>query len=444
MKALIGNLSYERGALLRIASGVLIEGGALGAYFSGIIHKGNLLGVSLAMGFFLVSCLAFFPLMRSAKRTQHSLVVSIFDRLFAIVGFTGAVYSLGDVEATYLIPIYFLYLSYYSIASPRKLPFTTATLSLVCFASAVLLEYFGILPHLNVLKDYNSPLKDRLAAIAVVGVLLYVGAALAEGAARLIRRGQAELIAQNVALETAKDKAQEADRLKSAFIAQISHDVRTPLHHIIGFTELTLDEARPNLSKSQCESLENVLKSGRHLLSLINDLLDISRLEAGKEQLVCSDLDLRSLLEDCVQLTQESAQIAQIQLRATFDDLPPLVWAEERRLRQVVYNLLSNAMKFTPPGGEVELRACSDGEAFVRVCVSDTGMGVERGDLERIFTPFERTTQANRFHGTGLGLSVARRLVELHGGRIWAESRGSGKGSRFCFTIRRLSETADE
>ncbi|MCG6534855.1 MAG: PAS domain S-box protein [Syntrophales bacterium LBB04] len=235
----------------------------------------------------------------------------------------------------------------------------------------------------------------------------------------------------------AKEAAERANRAKSEFLANMSHELRTPLNHIMGFTELIVDKTFGELSSTQEEYLNDVLTSSRHLLSLINDILDLSKIEAGKVELELREVDLRALVESSVMMVKEKATKHGITLKVEMDRIPGLVSVDERKLKQVMYNLLSNAVKFTPDGGDVAI--CGDfleGKS-VKVTVKDTGIGIAAEDLERIFNPFEQgdNTASRRYEGTGLGLTLTKRYVELHGGKVSVESEGLGRGSSFSFVI---------
>jgi signal transduction histidine kinase len=243
------------------------------------------------------------------------------------------------------------------------------------------------------------------------------------------KRAQAEII-------HAKEAAEKANLAKSIFLTNMSHELRTPLNHIIGFTELIVDKRFGELNETQMEYLNDVLHSSNHLLSLINDILDLSKVEAGKLQLEPSEINLKMLLENSLNMIKEKAMKHGIQLSTTVEDIPETIRADERKLKQIIYNLLSNSVKYTPDGGSIHLRGKMRGSE-VEVSVTDTGIGLKRADLERIFNPFEQVenSRSNRDRGTGLGLSLTKNIVELHGGSIWAESEGEGKGSTFRFVI---------
>ncbi len=245
-------------------------------------------------------------------------------------------------------------------------------------------------------------------------------------------------------LRQATAEAVVANRTKSEFLANMSHELRTPLNHIIGFTELLADGAAGPVSPTQKEYLGDVLDASRHLLSLINDILDISKVEAGKLELQLSRIELRGLLENSLRMVTEKASKHCIELSLDTRDAPEAMVADERKLKQVLFNLLSNAVKFTPDGGKVSLtaRRCRDGAAdaereVLEFAVADTGIGIGAEDMTRLFNPYARgfASAAAGYEGTGLGLALSRRLVELHGGTIWARSDGPGKGSTFLFSL---------
>ena len=240
-------------------------------------------------------------------------------------------------------------------------------------------------------------------------------------------------------IESAKEMAERSEAAnvaKSDFLANMSHELRTPLNVIIGFTELILDKQCGDLTPQQEECLGDVIHSARDLFLLINDILDLTKIEAGKLELELSEVLLPELLSRSLTTLKEKTLKHNIQLSYEQKEIPASIIADERKLKQILYNLLSNAVKFTPDGGRVHIQSeLADG--FVKVFVEDTGIGVKKEDLQRIFEPFEQaeSSLSRRFQGTGLGLSLTRSMVELHGGKIWAESEGEGKGARFFFLI---------
>jgi signal transduction histidine kinase len=226
-----------------------------------------------------------------------------------------------------------------------------------------------------------------------------------------------------------------ANRHKSAFLAAMSHELRTPLNAIIGFSDLLLERLVGDLNQRQERYVSHITASGRHLLSLINDILDVSKVEAGRMQLEPSRFSLAEVLEHGMLIVGERASRHAIQFDLEVDPAIGTILADERKIKQVVFNLVSNAVKFTPDGGRITVTARVVGDE-VQVLVRDTGVGIAENERERIFESFVQVGQSpDRAHeGTGLGLALARAFVELHGGRIWVESQ-PGVGSEFGFSL---------
>jgi signal transduction histidine kinase len=242
-----------------------------------------------------------------------------------------------------------------------------------------------------------------------------------------LQRALAELSRKGRQLEVASEH-------KSHFLANMSHELRTPLNAIIGFSQVLRQRMFGPINEKQEEYLDDILSSGNHLLSLINDVLDLSKVEAGQVELEVASFSLREALERGVVMVREPATKHDVRLSLELAPGIDLVEGDERRLRQVIFNLLSNAVKFTPEGGEVVVATASR-DHEVLISVTDTGPGIPLDDHERIFEEFQQTNVGvQQREGTGLGLALSKRLVELHGGRIWVESE-PGHGSRFVFTL---------
>ncbi|MHA1731026.1 MAG: PAS domain S-box protein [Promethearchaeota archaeon] len=232
--------------------------------------------------------------------------------------------------------------------------------------------------------------------------------------------------------------AQAASRAKSDFLANMSHELRTPLNSIIGFSEVLVDEIPGPIVEEQKVLLERIIESSHHLLDLINDVLDLSRVEAGKLDLELSEFSLRELVSSCLKILEEQARKKKIETSESYNAAKERVVADELRVKQVLINLLGNAIKFTPDGGKVgvEVEDAEGKDGFLQVTVWDTGIGIAASDQHKLFSPFQQLENpyTKKYQGTGLGLHFTRKFVELHGGEIWVESE-EGKGSKFKFTL---------
>jgi len=244
-----------------------------------------------------------------------------------------------------------------------------------------------------------------------------------------------DLQRSNKLLFEANRQLRAATEAKSIFLAHMSHELRTPLNAIIGFSDLLIGGIGGEINNQQRQCLEDILNSGKHLLSLINDILDLSKVEAGKIDIRPESLRLADVVDDAVTTVKTMIDESKHELAISIaEDLPP-VYGDRNRLKQILLNLLSNAIKFTPDGGKLTLETSRKGD-FCQVSMVDNGIGIRKEDQIRIFEPFTQldTQPGERKQGTGLGLALTKQLVELLGGKIWVESK-HGKGSRFSFTI---------
>ncbi|MRR16053.1 MAG: hypothetical protein EG826_06325 [Deltaproteobacteria bacterium] len=274
-----------------------------------------------------------------------------------------------------------------------------------------------------------------------------------------VKEKQRTIEEEKAKLQKAKHEAEQANLAKSQFLANMSHELRTPLNAIIGFTELLVNRHAGEINPTQQEHLSDIHQSGTHLLALINDVLDLAKVEAGRMELEPGIVNLPALIDASMIMFREGARKQGIALESKLDGLPVTIRVDERKFKQILNNLLSNAVKFTPDGGRIIVSGeilrreggrfldhkgdklpasvAGDDGPWLKISVADTGVGIPRDDLERIFEPFEQGdgSDSRRFQGTGLGLSLSRKLAALHGGNVFAESPGPKQGATVSFLI---------
>ena len=287
----------------------------------------------------------------------------------------------------------------------------------------------------GVVKGYEAGAVDYIFKPFVPDVLRWKVRVFVELArkAALVRR-QVVLESKNAELEAAKERAERESRFKSQFLASMSHELRTPLSAIIGFSELLEQQGVGPLTTKQAKYVQNVLQGGRHLLTLVNDVLDLAKINSGRFELARDWTYLSVIVESVQRLVAALSEKRKIALQISIPELLPPIWVDSIRMKQALFNLIANAIKFTPPGGAVRVSA-REARAILEIVIEDTGVGIGHEDMGRLFREFERlsTEGDGKTDGTGLGLTVTKRLVELHGGTVTVESE-LGRGS--AFTIR--------
>jgi len=258
-----------------------------------------------------------------------------------------------------------------------------------------------------------------------------------------LQKAHDELEQKTAELEQANIELKKFDELKSAFLANMSHELRTPLNSIIGYTDLLLDRVDGEINEEQEKSIKKVHNNARNLLNLINDVLDMSRIESGRVELDLQSVDLEEVIHDTVSALEPLINNKGLLIETDFQKRLPWAYADPDRVRQVVTNLLDNAIKFTTEGRVIISARSSEAGAkgnepakFVEVCVSDTGIGIRDEDLDKLFGKFKAldASTTSEYKGVGLGLNICKGLVEVQNGRIWVKSK-YGEGSRFCFTL---------
>jgi signal transduction histidine kinase len=249
-------------------------------------------------------------------------------------------------------------------------------------------------------------------------------------------KAQEEIRRRSQVLEEQNRSIQEANRLKSEFLANMSHELRTPLNAVIGFSEILIDEKTGAINPAQREYLNDIWTSGKHLLQLINDVLDLAKVEAGKMELNPQTFSVKAAIAEGCAIIKAAALKKNIALHIEAPPEDLVATLDPLRFKQVLYNLLSNAVKFTPDNGVVTLTVSRDDDQQIRLQVQDTGIGIKKEDLPRLFHEFEQLDSGldRREQGTGLGLALTRKFVELQHGSITVESE-FGKGSTFMVVL---------
>ncbi|MHB9096720.1 MAG: sensor histidine kinase, partial [Syntrophales bacterium] len=453
-----------QGAIIRSGASAVMWFSGLIAYQTGLIRSENFSGVSFAVLYLILFNLPTLWILRHIIDKKLFAYFSLFINFLEVLGYTAIIHFLGGIEANYLLPIYAALIIYVGVVAPRKLPFIIAGFCVICFSLMVISEHYAILQTYKIHLSFQLPWPDQIMIMVVNANLLFVIAFISSHTAFLLKRNRDRLRRQNEDLRQAFQKASESDRLKSEFLANMSHELRTPLNAIIGFSELLECQYPGKLDESQKEYIRDINTSGKHLLAIISDILDLAKVEAGKMRMEPADVHVASLFDNGLVIFKEQALKHRIRLSTDITGCPETIRADELRLKQIVYNLLSNAVKFTPDGGQVILSARHlsrrnnhwftkngevvslpayagneqmDRQQVVDIAVTDTGIGLKKEDLERIFKPFEQVdgSTTRRYQGTGLGLSLAKRLAELHGGYLCVESEGEEKGSSFHCVI---------
>lgn len=323
--------------------------------------------------------------------------------------------------------------------------------SLLCLPMMIDQEIVGVINMSHPQRNAFSPEDQRLmtiitdqVAIALSNVQVFDDVQqMNEVLETEVNKATARLEKANAELRLANEEIQAANELKSQFLAHMSHELRTPLNAIIGFSEILEDQTFGEVNDKQARYVGNILTSSRHLLALINDILDLAKVESGKMELTLDQFLLVDCLAQVTDVVRPLAGVKAIQLNSELDPAIRPLLADEGRFRQVLYNLLSNAIKFTPEGGSVDVRALRLDEGSVEISVTDTGIGISPEHQELIFSEFRQVdnSYSRKYEGTGLGLALTRKLVELHGGRIWVESE-VGSGSKFAFVIPQRTSAA--
>lgn len=294
----------------------------------------------------------------------------------------------------------------------------------------------------EIITTTNNDLKKAIIIYALLSILGIVGIIVMITKHKKQSKSLEEAVKTRTSqLEQEKIKVDKANSAKSIFLANMSHELRTPLNAILGFSDMLKDGMVGDMTDRQTEFVHDINESGDHLLSLVNDLLDLSKIESGNMELEISEVNLKKLIKRSTLFIKEKVFSKRLGLSVEIDINIDTITADERLIKQVLVNLLSNAVKFTPESGRISVKvkkvlANSESEKMLEISIEDTGIGIKENDLEGIFEPFKQVepVMTKQYQGTGLGLSICKDIIQLHGGKIWMESEWE-KGSKISFTI---------
>jgi len=307
---------------------------------------------------------------------------------------------------------------------------TIRIVAAIFIAEALVMTFFSLFPIFLKHGIYGALIDSSLLIVLLLPLLYLLIYKPITTQNRILEKAQREL-------EVARSLAESANRAKSDFLANMSHELRTPLNAIIGFSDIMIRGMSGPLTDKQIDFTRDIHESGKHLLTLINDILDLSKVEAGKMELKPGTVHVQELIERSLVMFQEKAMKHRINVDFRVADGITSITADEIKLKQVLVNLLSNAFKYTPDGGSIVVRAWIEaGAGEFGFSVADTGPGIRPEDIPKLFQPFQQleTTLSLKIPGTGLGLNLCKKFIEMHGGKIWVESE-VGTGSTFLFVI---------
>jgi two-component system sensor histidine kinase/response regulator len=422
--------THLQGALVRSGASLFMWVFALIGFKYQTMDGSAFEGVTASVIYLILMNVPTLLVLKFVKQRHLYEYYSLFINALEVIGYTAIIYFLGGFRAAYLTPMYASLITYVGVVAPRRIPLIIATFCALAFALMATLEHLGIIPHQNlVLAQYDFNWVVLTVSVTAMAGLLYVVAFIAGYTGNLLKRARDRLKEKNFQL-------QESERLKSEFLANMSHEIRTPMNAVIGFTDMLLDT---RLDEVQSDYARTAKRSGEALLSLINDILDLSKIEAGEVDFEEIDFDPELLAYDVCELIRPKIESRPIEILCRVGDaIPSHVSGDPLRLRQVLTNLMGNASKFTD-SGEIELSIDIEAEKDDRVkfhaMIRDTGIGIQKDKLPTIFTPFRQAdgSTTRKYGGTGLGLSICKQISKLMDGDVWAESEVN-KGSIFHFT----------
>lgn len=366
-----------------------------------------------------------------SKSGTEALIASVVIDFLAE---TTALHLLGNVDLFIFASCFFISICYCALNLPTILTLQMATLASALYAGLIVLGHFNIIPQTVSFGPGLNPVQETAIIFRHIAFFYLIAIFMRFLASALVKKDD-RLEGLLWELRETSDKVKYAYHMQTDYFARMSHEIRAPLNSILGFSQLLLESPTEPPTEKQKDFLSRVERSGKHLRDLINDVLDLSKIESKKMQLVLHEIELVKILHTALDLFHEEALAKHLRLEFTEKPAILRITADELKIRQVLYNLLSNAIKFTQKGF-IHIALMKDHDGRVRITVEDSGPGIALKDQAAIFQPYEQAGRATEksVKGTGLGLAISKQFVEMHGGKIWVESE-PGKGSRFIFTL---------
>ncbi len=370
---------------------------------------------------------AFFSNSRSGT---NALIASVVIDFLAE---TTALHLLGNVDLFIYASCFFISIVYCALNLPTILTFQMATLASALYAGLIVLGHFNIIPQTVSFGPGLSSVQNTAIIVRHIAFFYLIAIFVGSLATALVKKDD-RLEALLWELRETSDKVKYAYHLQTDYFARMSHEIRAPLNSVLGFSRLLLESPTEPPTEKQKDFLFRIERGGKHLCELINDVLDLSKIESKKMQLALHEIELVKIIRTAIDVFYEEARVKRLPLELTEKPASLKITADELKVRQVLYNLLSNSLKFTQKGF-IHIALAKEADGGARITVEDSGPGIALKDQEAIFRPYEQAGRATeKSGGTGLGLAISKQFVEMHGGKLWVESK-PGKGSRFIFTL---------
>jgi len=368
---------------------------------------------------------------KNSKTGTEALIASVMIDFLAE---TTALHLLGNVDLFIYASCFFISIVYCALNLPVALTFQMATLASALYAGLIVLGRLNIIPQTVSFGPSLSPIQETAIIFRHIAFFFLIAIFVRSLASALIKKDERleQLLWE---LRETSNKFKYAYHIQTEYFARMSHEIRAPLNSVLGFSQLLLESPTEPPTEKQKDFLSRIERGAKHLRELINDVLDISKVESKKMLLMPSDIELVEVINTVLDVFYEEALQRHLLLGFTGKPASLRITADELKLRQILYNLLSNALKFTPQGF-IHVLLAKEPNGGARITVEDSGSGIPPENQNSIFTPYEQAGRATAktLKGTGLGLAICKQFVEMHGGKIWVESE-PGKGSRFIFTL---------